>query len=64
MNEEALCMFRDAAARFQEQTSSEFGRRLIADVLEPMEQELSVLTKEIVNVTYEIESLKSQLEED
>lgn len=62
MNDNLATSFAQALDRFREQTRGEFSDRLVADVLEPMANELAALSSEIESVQEEISHLKTELE--
>lgn len=64
MNDSPLATFGRAFALFQEQNRSEFGQRLAADVLEPMERELEALMGDLERTMEEAAALESQLSGD
>ena len=62
MNDNLATSFVRALDRFREQTRGEFSDRLVADVLEPMANELGSLSYEIESTQEEIYHLKTELE--
>ena len=62
MNDNLATSFAQALERFREQTGGAFATHLIADVLEPMANELSSLSSEIESTQSEIAQLETELE--
>ena len=62
MNDNLATSFARALDRFREQTRGEFSDRLVADVLEPMANELVSLSSEIESTQEEISHLETELE--
>ena len=63
MTEIPIKHFSAASGLFKEQVRGEFGRRIVADILEPMAGELEALASETENTRKEINDLMNQLNE-
>lgn len=64
MNGDLTASFNRSLDLFREQVRGEFAARLVADVLEPMAQELQSLSAEIEETSQELAALESELEGD
>ena len=62
MKDNLATSFARALERFRDQTRGEFSDRLVADVLEPMANELEFLSSEIESTQEEITHLETELE--
>ena len=62
MNDNLATSFVRALERFRDQTRGDFTTRLVADVLEPMANELDSLSSEIESTQEELSHLKTELE--
>lgn len=62
MKDNLATSFARALERFRDQTRGDFSARLVADVLEPMANELEFLSSEIERTQEEISHLETELE--
>lgn len=62
MKDNLATSFARALERFRDQTCGDFSARLVADVLEPMANELEFLSSEIESTQEEITHLETELE--
>ena len=62
MKDNLATSFRRALDFFREQARGEFATRLISDVLDPMADELDILSGEIENTAADIAAFESEIE--